>query len=108
VGQRLLAVDVLAQPHGSDRHDGVIVVGRGHQHRFDVGLLALQHLAPVGVPGGIGVLGERSRRPALVAVAQRHDAHADRRDLLEVVCTAPACPDDGEAQGFCVGGTSRT
>ncbi len=56
VGQRLLAVDVLAALHRRHGDDGVGMVGRGHGDRVQV-LLFVQHLAEVAVLGGLIILG---------------------------------------------------
>ena len=58
VGQRLLAIDVLAGLAGQDGDDRVPVVGRGDDDRVDV--LAIEDLAEVAV--GLG-------RPAGLATA---------------------------------------
>jgi hypothetical protein len=36
VRERLLAINVLAELHGSDGRDRVRMIGRGHDHRVDV------------------------------------------------------------------------
>ena len=53
VGQRLLAVDVLAALDRRHRDDGVHVVGRADDDRVDV-LLLVEHLAEVLVPLRLG------------------------------------------------------
>ena len=47
MGQRLLAIDVLAQLHRAHRDGRVHVVGRGDVHRVNVLGLLVQQLAPV-------------------------------------------------------------
>ena len=54
VRQRLLAIDVLAGPHGRHGDHRMRVVGRGDHHAVDV-LLLVEHLAVVGVELGLGV-----------------------------------------------------
>ena len=54
IRERLLDVDVLAELHRGDRHRGVQVVGGGDDDRVDVALL-VEHLAEVGVLGGLRV-----------------------------------------------------
>ena len=81
--QRLLDVDVLAELHRRHRDDGVVVIGRGDDHRVDV-LLLLEHLR--GSPGTSPPSGTSPEVPlrrhrrlgglALVAVAQRDDVVA--------------------------------
>ncbi len=53
VGQRLLAIDVLAAVHRPDVDEGVGVVGRRADNGVDV--LLVEALAPVGV--GLGLAG---------------------------------------------------
>ena len=52
VAERLLAIHVLAAPHGGERDDCVLVVRNGDIDGIDV--LLLQHLAPVRVCTGLG------------------------------------------------------
>ena len=47
VGQRLLAVDVLAQLHGHDRGQGVVMIGDGDEDGVDVLMDLVEHLAIV-------------------------------------------------------------
>ena len=93
--ERLLAVHVLAELHRGDRHDGVVVIGRGDEHRVDV-LLGIEHAAPVAILPRVGVLRERLGRVLLVAVAERDDLRARRSGVPDVVGAAPARADDGE------------
>ncbi len=70
MGQRLLAVDVLAGTHRQDRGRRMMMIGRRDQHRLDV-LLLVDHLAIIVVIGRPGMrlllrllCGDRPRRTA--------------------------------------------
>ena len=67
VGQRLLAVDVLALLHGRDGRDRVVMVGRGDHHGVDPLVQLVEHLAEVAEPLGLGIVleapGRRSPSP---------------------------------------------
>ena len=52
VGQRLLAIDVLAPPHGRDGDNRVVVIGRRHEDRVEVPL-AIQEPPPVAESCGV-------------------------------------------------------
>ena len=81
MGQRLLAMDMLAHLHGRDAHDGVLVIRGGHHHGVDV-LLGFEHLAEIPVQFGVReTLGIVVQRP-LVHVAEGHNVLArDRPDV---------------------------
>ena len=57
VGQRFFAIHILARAHGGDGDEGVPVVGRGDEHRVDVG--AREQLAKIIVGGAALVSGAR-------------------------------------------------
>ena len=97
-GQRLLAVDGLAQLHRHDRGHGMRVIGRGHDHRIDVGRILLEHFAEIFETLSLGESVERTLRAFPIDVAQRidilvaHTAHvgaasapnADARDIERI------------------------
>ena len=96
--QRLLGVDVLAETHGGDRDDGVIVIWRRNEDGVD-GLLGIEELPPVRVALCVRQLRERLGRLSFVAVAQRDDVHgAGRQQLADVAGAAATRADHGDVQ----------
>ena len=72
MGDRLLHVDVLAAAHAFHRDVGVRMVGRSDDDGVDV-LLLVEHLAEIGVEGGLGLLLDRAAATAEIQVAERDD-----------------------------------
>ena len=74
--QRLLAIDMLAHPHGRHRRVAMSMVGRGNGDRVEV-LLLLQHHAKIAIQPGLRIehrLVAVPLRPAsIVHVAQGHN-----------------------------------
>ena len=103
-GQRLLAIDMLAQLDGRDGDDGVRVIRRGDHHGIDA-LLLVEHLAEVLIPLGGWVLLEGLGGVVPVHVAQGHDVLA--ADLFEVPGALAADADAGDVKlavgGACAG-----
>ncbi len=75
VGQRLLAVDVLAAFHSGDRGHRVVMVGRGHHDGVDLLVQLVEHLAEVAELRGLGMVveGADDAVVAPVDVAEGHD-----------------------------------
>ena len=98
VGQRLLAVHVLAHLEGHHRHRRVDVVRRGHDHGVDV-LAGLQHLAIIGIERGLGErLGVVLQGP-LVRIAEGDDVMA-AADAADVAGAHAADADAGDVHFF--------
>jgi hypothetical protein len=93
VRQRLLAVDMLAEPQGRGRGDGMHVVGRGDGDGVDV-LLRLEHLAEIGVEAGARVFARVGSQVVPVGIAQGDDILAGLRARGHV-----ARPHAAEADG---------
>jgi len=87
VGQRLLAVDVLAPLDGGHGDDRVQMVRCPDHYRIDVLVLLVQHLAKILVFFGIGVASERSACMSPVHIAQRHDVLT--ADGINVIACSP-------------------
>ena len=73
VGQRLLAIHVLAHGQRFGRDDGMGVVGRSHQDRIDALAHFIIHLAVIIIPLGVGKTLENRLGITPVHVAQGHD-----------------------------------
>jgi hypothetical protein len=94
VGERLLAVDVLAAVQGPYVDEGVRVVGRGADDGVDVFLV--EALAPVDVGLGLRVGLGGLLEVVGVNIAQGDDVLA--RDLVQVAPAAPAHADAGDVE----------
>ena len=99
VGQRLLAVHVLAHPHGRHGRDGVRVVGRRDDHGIQPRAQLVEQLAEVVVLLGLLVLLGLGVQPLLVDVAERDDPAVVGR-LVRVAAPLAAHPDAGDVQGL--------
>ena len=77
VGERLLAVDVLARADRRHRGDGVDVVGRADRDGVDVLRLLVEHLAEILVPPRLREGLERAGGALVVHVAEGDDVRAD-------------------------------
>jgi hypothetical protein len=89
--QRLGTVDMLPgaeRPHGDD---GVIVVGSGDDHRIDVLLFFVEHLAKIPIYVRFGVLAEDGSGEAVIDVAQGDNTLA--RAALDIASPHAADPD---------------
>jgi hypothetical protein len=73
VGERLLAVDVLAESHRADTHRRVHVVGCGNVHTVDLVGFLLQHLAPVLIEARVGEFLASRGGLCEVHIAERRD-----------------------------------
>ena len=90
VGQRLLAIDVLAPLHGRDAGQGVGVLGGADGHRVDV--LLVEHLAPVGVGLGLGMPLGGLGQVVVIHVAQGDDVLAGRGHGRMLACPRLCTP----------------
>ena len=95
-GERLLAVDVLAQLHGRQADRCVHMVGNADDDRVDLPVQRIEHLAVIAESLGLGIALERVGRALLVHVAKRDDVLAGH--LAEVLGPLPSAADDGEVQ----------
>ncbi len=95
-GERLFAVDVLAQFHGRQADRGVHVVGDAHDHRVDLPVYGVEQLALVAEPLGPRELPEGFSPAFVVHVAESDDILS--RDLLEVLGPLAATANDGDVQ----------
>ena len=93
--QRLLAVHVLAEPHGGDAGHGVRVIRRAHDHRVDLFVHLIQQFAEVVVRLGAWKLLGFLAQPPGVDVAQGHDIR-ELRDLIRVTRSLAADADAGD------------
>jgi len=73
VRQGLLAVTMLAHPHGHDARQGVRVVRRADDHGVDLTLDLLQHLAEIEKGLGPGELPASRTKLGLIDIAEGHD-----------------------------------
>ena len=73
------------------------VVRRADRDRVDA-FLFFQHHAEIGVAFGFRKVAERSRRPALVHVAQRHKGAAGLRHVFDFTGPFPADADPGDVE----------
>ncbi len=103
--ERLLAIDVLAHPHGQHAGRGVVMVGSRDDDRVDV-LALFEHLAVIFVLGNVRIFLVRFGRALVVGVAQCDDvlvratgdinaafsAGADRGDVELLVRRAAGRP----------------
>ena len=97
VGQRLLAVDVLAGLEGQHGGRRVVVVGRGDQHRVDV--LLVEQLAVIDHEAGLGESLAHLAGAVLVHVAQGHDFGSPGLDeLIDVPASLALDADDAHVQ----------
>ena len=96
VGQRLLAIDMLAQRHGMSCHAGMRMVGGGHHDGIDALAHLVEHHAPVLEPAGVGIVTERLVGIFPVDIAQGHDVL--RSHVLEVAASHAANTDTGDVQ----------
>jgi hypothetical protein len=78
VGERLLAIDVLAPAESRQRHHGVAVVGRGHHHRVHV--LLIEQFAVIAIGAATSVAA-----PLAIDVADGGDLHLVEREEIEQV-----------------------
>ena len=101
VGQRLLAVDVLAAVHGPIGDEGVRVVGGAADHGVDV--LLVEALAPIHVLLGPGKLRRGEGQVLLVHVAEGDDVLVGQ--AVEVGFAAAPGADEGDVElvAGCVG-----
>ena len=76
VGQRLLAIHVLAQVHRQHTGRGMSMIGRAHQHGVDLFLHAAEHLAEVDEGTGLGPAACGAGQEILIDVAEGHDVLA--------------------------------
>ena len=97
VRQRLLAIDVLAHPHGGHGGRRMVMVGRGDDHGVDLRALLLEQPAIVGVALGVLELLEVLSGPLLIDVADRDDL-AEVRHVLGVALPLASHADAGEVQ----------
>ena len=99
VGQRLLAVDVLAVLHGGDRGHGVVMVGRGDHDGVDLFGHLVEHLAEVAELLRLGMVVERADDAIItpVGVAKGHDIVAARHGA-DVAPAHRADADAGDIQ----------
>jgi hypothetical protein len=120
--QRLLAIDVLPHPHSRHGDHSVQVIRCGDDDRIDV-FLSFEHLAKIGVHGGLRESFEYPRGVSDIHVTERDDvfgladvgdvrpAHAsdaDRGYVQLVAGRGHAAPQhvawhDGECRGSCRG-----
>ena len=52
--ERFLNIDVLAQPHCAEGHGSMHVIGNSAADADEIVSFFFQHLAPVGIKGGVG------------------------------------------------------
>ncbi len=96
MGHGLFAINVLAHLHGHDRRRRVDVVGGADDHRINVLVLLLEHLAKVPVDLGLRMLLDGRSGPVQVHVAQGHDILT--RDALDITAAATANANAGDVE----------
>ena len=99
MGQRFLAIDVLAPFDGGHRRHGVAMVGRRHHHGVDALFQLIEHLAKIAILLGLGEPVESFGGVLQVDVAQRDDVVA-RRNLVDVPGPLPAHAHAGDVDFF--------
>ena len=106
MGQRLLAVDVLAAIDGGHRRHGVVVVGRADEDPVDILLHLVQHLAEIAELLGLGIPGQGLAGVTPIDVAQGDDVGAiSCLDGVDVGAPWPPTPMPATLI-FSLGGTS--
>ena len=96
VGQRLLAIDMLAQRHGMGCDAGMGMVGRSHHDGVDALTHLVEHHSPVLEAAGVGIVAERLVCVFPIDVAQCYDVL--RGHVLEVASSHAADTDTGDVQ----------
>ena len=99
VRKGFLAIHVFAQLHGSDRDDGMIVVGSRDEDGIEIAV-RVEQLSPIGVPPSMRIILERCRSALLVAVAERDNMDIGRTQVMKIVGTAAAGADNRDAKLF--------
>ena len=97
VRQRLLAVDVLAQPHGRHRRRRMVMVGRRDDHGVDGRPELIQQLSIIEEPLGFLELRGLRIEPLLIDVAHAHDPPV-MTGLLAVAAALTPDPDASDVQ----------
>src|SRR5665213_383721 len=82
---------MLASFQSLHGHDGVILIGSGHNHGIDALLFFVKHLPEISVDARLGILPGYRRGKAMVDVAQDFDPLA--RATLQVAATHSAHSD---------------
>jgi len=95
--ERLLAIHVLAHPHGHHRRWSVMVVGRGNDHGVNLRPEFLEQLAIIVIAPGILELLEVLPTAPLVDVANRDDLPQLPR-VPRVALPLPSDPNAGDVQ----------
>ena len=92
---------LLAEVDGADRGRGVVVVGRGDQHRVDVLVRVVEHLAVVVEDCGCSSLRRHGLRTASPSIFSSTSTSATSRSFAAsagVAAALPAAADDGDAE----------
>src|SRR5271165_6686398 len=95
--ERLLAIHMLAQPHGHYRRRRVMMVGSGNNHGVDLRPEILEQLAIIEISFRILERLEALATAPLIDVANRDDL-AEVRRLLRIPLPLPPDPNAGDIQ----------